>query len=206
MTIVAADGLLPGHGQHDPRADPGGAGRARADVARTPPANRQILRKLRIPNALPYWFTALAHRDDAERHRRGRRGVLRRAAVLARDLHHARRPAPAGTRRHGRRSCSRAPSGSCCTSSAVALERLVDAVARGSRNGPMRTAPRGLPSRAREATRSAPPASRAGRRSEEEGSTWDCLGRCWPWPMAAVLLWSRPAARRRRRAAHRSPC
>ena len=36
-----------------------------------------------------------ADRDHAERHRRGRRGVLRRAAVRARDLHHARdRPQP----------------------------------------------------------------------------------------------------------------
>ena len=39
-----------------------------------------------------------ADRDDAERHRRGGRRVLRRAAVLARDLHHATRRASSGTR------------------------------------------------------------------------------------------------------------
>ena len=58
-------------------------------------SDRQTLAKLRAPNALPYWFTALADRHDAERHRRGRGRVLRRAALFARDLHHARiRPQP----------------------------------------------------------------------------------------------------------------
>ena len=57
MTIVAADGLLPGHGQHHPRADQGRSGRARAAGVvrreRDPDAAQAA-----GPNALPYWFTA----------------------------------------------------------------------------------------------------------------------------------------------------
>ena len=37
-----------------------------------------VLRKVRVPNALPYFFTALKVGDDAEPHRRDRRRVLRR--------------------------------------------------------------------------------------------------------------------------------
>jgi len=69
-------------------------------------SERQTMAKLRAPNALPYWFTALRSRYHPERHRRRRGGVLRWSALFARDLHHARvrpQPLPDGVGGHRRR-------------------------------------------------------------------------------------------------------
>ena len=88
-------------------------------------SDTQILRQAAGPECAAVLVHGAADRDDAERHRRGRRGVLRRAAVRARDLHHARDRAQPISDRRGRPSCSPARSGSCSTSIAVALERLV---------------------------------------------------------------------------------
>ena len=46
-----------------------------------------VLRKVRVPNTLPYFFTALKVAHDAQPHRRHRRRVLRRrVAVLGRII------------------------------------------------------------------------------------------------------------------------
>ena len=103
-------------------------------------SDRHTLTKLRGPNALPYWFTALQIATTLSvigavvgEFFGGPLYALGIYITLADRC-------TAGTRRPGRRSCWRASSGSSCTSSAVALERFVDPVVHGARNGPMRIA------------------------------------------------------------------
>ena len=59
MMMVGRPRVLPGDGQRDPRPDPGGARGPRADALLRRRRSRPILRKVRVPNALPYFFTAL---------------------------------------------------------------------------------------------------------------------------------------------------
>ena len=55
----------------------------------------EVLRKVRVPNALPYFFTALKLGDDAQPHRGDRRRVLRRLVARPRPDHRPERERPA---------------------------------------------------------------------------------------------------------------
>ena len=67
---------------------PGARRRTSSCCARTPRRRAQVLRKARIPNAVPYLFTAIQHRRPDRRDHGVRRRVLRRPAERARLPHH----------------------------------------------------------------------------------------------------------------------
>ena len=77
----------------------------------------QTLVKLRGPNALPYWFTALRIATTLSVIGAVVGEFFGGPLVLARDLHHARDRRTAATRPRGRRSSSPVRWGSGCTSS-----------------------------------------------------------------------------------------
>ena len=95
ITIVGADGLLPGHGQHDPRPDQGRSGRPRADVVVRRRATRQI--------AAPSCGSRTPCRTGSRRCKIATTLSVIGAVVgeffggplyCARDLHHVCRPVP----------------------------------------------------------------------------------------------------------------
>ena len=84
-----------------------------------------VLRKVRIPNALPYFFTALKLAADAEPDRGHRRRVLRRCVARPRPDHRPERQRPAVRHHLGGDPARRERPGSCSTSSIVVVERAV---------------------------------------------------------------------------------
>ena len=80
--IAAASCFFPVDDQHGPRPDDGRSG-GRGAAALLRRVRAQVFRKLRVPNALPYIFTALRAGGDAGDDRRRRRGVLRGATLAA---------------------------------------------------------------------------------------------------------------------------
>ena len=111
--------------------------------------DRQTLAKLRGAERPAVLVHGPQDRHDAERHRRGRRGVLRRPSVCARDLHHAAdrsQPVPGGVGRDRARVRARDRALPCGGRPRAARHPVV----RGARDGPMSNAAGDLPSRVRE--------------------------------------------------------
>ena len=84
-----------------------------------------VLRKVRIPNALPFFFTALKLGRDAEPHRGDRRRVLRRRRRWSSAGSSSRARARFVSTSPGRRSCSAAATGIVLYLVISAVERLV---------------------------------------------------------------------------------